>query len=200
MQMNGERLIPATRATVWRALNDPALLKAAIPGCDRLDGSVEGGFTAELAIRIGPIAARFAGKVGFSDVEPMSGYKMTGEGQGGAAGFTKVAAKVALTDVDGGTLLTYTVDAQVGGKIAQLGARLIDATAKKMADQFFGRFAELVERPPAEARAAAMGQSVTVASPGGSTWDPMRALAYVAIVAVVGIVAMAAIVLCLLAR
>jgi uncharacterized protein len=146
MQMQGERKIAATRERVWAALNEPTVLKASIPGCETLDGTVSGGMTATAAFRVGPISARFSGKVIFSEVDPPNGYVMAGEGAGGIAGFAKGGARVSLEDVEDGTLLRYNVDAQVGGKIAQLGARLIDATAKKMADQFFVRFASEVEQ------------------------------------------------------
>ena len=127
MDMSGERRLPASRQTVWDALNDPAILKAAIPGCEKLDASSATEMTATAAIRIGPIAARFNGKVHLSDIDPPNGYRISGEGQGGVAGFAKGGATVQLTDADdGGTLLRYDVQAQVGGKIAQLGARLID--------------------------------------------------------------------------
>lgn len=153
MEMTGERLIPAPKQRVWDALNDPAILKAAIPGCENVEKLSDTEMKANAAIKIGPIAARFAGKVTLSDMDPPNGYTISGEGQGGVAGFAKGGATVRLADADGGTLMTYDVKAQVGGKMAQLGARLIDATAKQMADAFFERFANLVAAP-AEADAA----------------------------------------------
>ena len=140
MDMSGERRIHAPRQKVWEALNDPETLKACIPGCDSMERLGDNELKATASIKIGPIAAKFAGKVTMSDIDPPNGYTITGEGQGGVAGFAKGGAAVKLTDADGGTLLTYDVKAQVGGKIAQLGARLIDASAKQMAETFFDRF------------------------------------------------------------
>ncbi|MDE2581629.1 MAG: carbon monoxide dehydrogenase subunit G [Rhodospirillales bacterium] len=143
MDMSGERRLPAPRQTVWDALNNPAILKAAIPGCQSLDAASPTEMTAAAAVRIGPISAKFNGKVHLSDIDAPNGYTISGEGQGGVAGFAKGGAKVNLRDAeDGGTVLSYEVQAQVGGKIAQLGARLIDSTAKQMADAFFDNFAK----------------------------------------------------------
>ena len=141
MDMTGERRIPAPREQVWAALNDPAVLKLCIPGCERLEREADDSLVAAAAIKIGPIAAKFAGRVQLLDLDPPNGYRIAGEGQGGVAGFAKGGATVHLAEVAATeTLMTYTVSAQVGGKIAQLGARLIDATAKQMADAFFNRF------------------------------------------------------------
>jgi carbon monoxide dehydrogenase subunit G len=148
MDMTGERRIPAPRQTVWNALNDPAVLKAAIPGCKSLEKVSDTDLRATAAIKIGPIAAQFTGKVQLLDLDPPTSYRIAGEGQGGVAGFANGGAKVHLADDGEFTLLTYEVKAQVGGKIAQLGARLIDATAKQMADQFFDRFSAEVSAPP----------------------------------------------------
>ena len=158
MDMTGERRIPAPREQVWAALNDPEVLKAAIPGCESLEKTSETEMKASASIKIGPISARFTGKVQLSDIDPPNGYTIGGEGQGGVAGFAKGGAKVHLEPDGEATLLRYEVNAQVGGKIAQLGARLIDATAKSMADQFFNRFTAHLTPPeaaPAEARAEA---------------------------------------------
>jgi len=144
MDMSGERRIPAPRESVWAGLNDPDVLRASIPGCESLEKTADNEFKATASIKIGPIAARFTGKVALTDIDPPNGYKIGGEGQGGVAGFAKGGATVALADDGADTLLTYVVQAQVGGKIAQLGARLIDATAKSMAEQFFTRFAAQV--------------------------------------------------------
>lgn len=159
MEMTGERRIPAPRQKVWDALNDPEVLKSAIPGCESLEKLSDHELHATAAVRIGPIATRFAGKVLLSDLDPPNGYTITGEGQGGVAGFAKGGAVVRLADADAGTLLHYDVKAQVGGKIAQLGARLIDATAKQMADSFFDRFAASLGAPlaGAEPTPAAVG-------------------------------------------
>ncbi|HMN85785.1 MAG TPA: carbon monoxide dehydrogenase subunit G [Bauldia sp.] len=142
MEMTGEYRIPAPRERVWAALNDPALLKECIPGCQSLEGTTETGMTATVQAKVGPVRATFNGQVTFSNIDPPNGYTITGEGKGGIAGFAKGGADVKLADDPVGTLLTYKASAQVGGKLAQVGARLIDATAKQMADQFFGNFAE----------------------------------------------------------
>jgi len=161
MDMTGERRIPAPRQTVWEALNDPAVLKASIPGCEELEKLSDTQMKARAAVKIGPIAARFTGNVQLTDMDPPNGYTIGGEGQGGVAGFAKGGAKVKLADDGPATLLSYEVHAQVGGKIAQLGARLIDATAKQMADAFFDRFSSQVQAlAPTPAEAARVGESV----------------------------------------
>ncbi|UUX50026.1 carbon monoxide dehydrogenase subunit G [Nisaea acidiphila] len=157
MDMSGEYLVPAPRQKVWEALNDPEVLKQCIPGCEEVNRTSDTGFDAKVAAKVGPVKARFAGAVTLSDIDPPNGYTISGEGKGGAAGFAKGGAKVALEDADGGTMLKYEVNAQVGGKLAQIGARLIDSTAKKMANDFFKTFSEVVgegsEAPAAEASA-----------------------------------------------
>jgi uncharacterized protein len=144
MTMTGEVRLPANRETVWQSLNNPEILKACIPGCQSLERTGENGFAAVAKLKIGPVSATFKGNVELTDLDPPNGYKINGEGQGGIAGFAKGGATVKLSDTDGGTLLAYDVSANVGGKIAQLGARLIDGTAKKLADQFFKNFAAAV--------------------------------------------------------
>jgi carbon monoxide dehydrogenase subunit G len=142
MEMTGERRITAPRERVWEALNDPAVLQAAIPGCESVERTAEDQFQARVAVKLGPMSARFGGKVQLSNINPPVSYTISGEGQGGAMGFAKGGADVALEELGPEeTLLRYNVKAQVGGKMAQLGARLIDSTAKSMADQFFDRFA-----------------------------------------------------------
>jgi uncharacterized protein len=150
MEMSGTRVIAASRAEVWRHLNDAETLKAAIPGCTELTGSPSDGFEAVVKQKIGPVSATFKGKVTLSDVVEGASYTITGEGTGGIAGFAKGGAKVALVDVAEGTELTYTAEAKVGGKIAQLGSRLIDGFARKMADAFFENFQAAVEGPKAQ--------------------------------------------------
>ena len=146
MDMTGERRIPAPRETVWQALNDPEVLKASIPGCESLEKLSDTAMKAIAAVRIGPISARFNGTVQLTDIDAPNGYTINGEGQGGVAGFAKGGAKVHLADAEGGgTMLKYDVQANVGGKIAQLGSRLIDGVAKKMSDAFFSAFAKAVE-------------------------------------------------------
>jgi len=157
MDMSGEYLVPASRQKVWEALNDPEILKQCIPGCEEVNRTADNAFDAKVSAKVGPVKAKFTGAVTLSDIDPPNGYTISGEGKGGAAGFAKGGAKVALSDVEGGTLLKYEVNAQVGGKLAQIGARLIDSTAKKMANDFFKTFSEIVgeggEAPAAEAPA-----------------------------------------------
>jgi uncharacterized protein len=141
MTMTGEIELAAPRQRVWEKLNDPAVLKACIPGCEELERSDDQGFRAVARMKVGPVSARFRGKVTLSDLDPPNGYKISGEGEGGVAGFAKGGARVDLVEREGGTLLSYHVDAQIGGKLAQLGQRLINGTAKKMADEFFANFA-----------------------------------------------------------
>jgi carbon monoxide dehydrogenase subunit G len=141
--MKGEVVLPADRATVWARLNDAETLKASIPGCESLDKLSDTELQAVAKIRIGPVSARFKGKVNLSDLDPPNSYRISGQGDGGIAGFAKGGANVKLSDADGGgTKISYDVDAQIGGKIAQLGGRLIDSTAKKLADEFFANFAK----------------------------------------------------------
>jgi len=161
MDMTGERRISAPRQKVWNALNDPEVLRASIPGCQTLEKLSDTEMKATAAVKIGPISARFAGNVLLSDMDPPRSYTISGEGQGGVAGFAKGGAKVNLAEDNGDTLLRYEVHAQVGGKLAQLGARLVDASAKQMADQFFDRFSAQVAPAPA----AADSSATTAAAP-----------------------------------
>ena len=151
MELNGSRIIAADRATVWAHLIDADTLKASIPGCQELTGTPEEGFEAVVKQKVGPVKATFKGKVTLSDVVEQEGYRIAGEGSGGVAGFAKGGAVVRLRDVEDGTELTYDVEAQVGGTLAQLGSRLINGFAKKMADQFFDNFRAHVEGPQEEA-------------------------------------------------
>jgi uncharacterized protein len=168
MDMTGERRIPAPRQTVWDALNDPAVLKASIPGCENLEKLSDSAMKSTVAVKIGPISARFNGTVTLADIDPPNGYTISGEGQGGVAGFAKGGAKVRLDDDGPGTKLSYEVHAQVGGKIAQLGARLIDASAKQISDQFFDRFSAAVAAPaPTPAPTAEV-------EPGSAMLEPPR--------------------------
>jgi uncharacterized protein len=144
MNMTGEVQLPASRETVWAMLNEPAVLKSCIPGCESLDKDSDNEFRAVATIKIGPVKARWKGKVRFSTLDPPNSYRISGEGDGGVAGFAKGGAKVSLASKDGGTLLSYNVEAQIGGKLAQLGQRLINSVAKKTADDFFGNFAAAV--------------------------------------------------------
>jgi uncharacterized protein len=156
MDMTGEYLITAPRAKVWSALNDPVILKQCIAGCEELLKTSDTEFAAKVHARVGPVSAHFSGKVTLSELDPPNGYRISGEGSGGAAG----CATVHLSDAGAATKLTYKVEAQIGGKLAQIGSRLIDGTARKMADDFFAKFAALVGAPavaaaPAPAPAAA---------------------------------------------
>jgi uncharacterized protein len=149
MTMTGEVALPADRPKVWAMLNDAAVLKACIPGCQSLEKTSDTSFAAVAKVKIGPVGANFKGKVQLSDVDAPNGYTISGEGEGGIAGFANGSAKVHLADAPEGTLLKYDVTANVGGKIAQMGSRLIDGVAKKMADQFFASFAAAVGKPEA---------------------------------------------------
>ena len=146
MTMTGEVQLPASRQVVWEKLNDAEVLKACIPGCEELTKDSDTEFRAVAVTKIGPVKARFKGKVHLNDLNPPNGYRISGEGDGGVAGFAKGGATVSLADKDGGTLLTYNVEAQIGGKLAQLGQRLINGAAKKVADEFFRNFAGAVEK------------------------------------------------------
>jgi len=149
MTMTGEVSLPADRATVWAALNDADVLKRSIPGCQELAKTSDTEFTATAKVAVGPVKATFKGKVNLSDIDPPNGYRISGEGQGGVAGFAKGGAKVRLDDGEnGGTRLSYDVEANIGGKLAQLGGRLINGVAKKYADEFFTNFAKALT--PAE--------------------------------------------------
>ena len=172
MEMTGEYRIPAPREAVWAALNDPVVLQSCIPGCESLERGAENEFKATVRAKVGPVSARFSGKVTLSDFDPPKSYRISGEGQGGAAGFAKGGAVVNLEEDGAGTILRYTADAQVGGKLAQIGSRLIDGTAKKLADEFFEAFAAKVggmagpaASGPAEAAAATAVAGAVPASP-----------------------------------
>ena len=144
VSMTGAFVLPADRQTVWEHLNDAATLKAAIPGCESLERISATEYRAVTKLKIGPVSARFKGKVSLTDIDAPNSYRIQGEGEGGVAGFAKGGAAVTLRDAEGGTELSYALEAQVGGKIAQLGARLIDASAKKIAREFFDNFASVL--------------------------------------------------------
>ena len=155
MDMTGSRQIAASRQAVWAALNDPDILRQCITGCEVLEMQSPTDMTARVKLAVGPVRATFNGKVKLTDIDPPNGYRIVGEGNGGVAGFAKGGATVRLADDGRGTLMTYDVKAVVGGKLAQLGGRLIDSTAKRFADEFFAKFAQLVGGAPADASAAA---------------------------------------------
>jgi carbon monoxide dehydrogenase subunit G len=145
MQMNDSQRIPAAKEKVWAALNDPVALKQCIPGCQSLEMSSPTDTTATVVFRVGPVKATFGGKVTLSDLDPPNSCRISGEGSGGAAGFAKGGATIRLeTESPDATILHYEVDARIGGKLAQLGQRLIDSTAKKLAGEFFAAFGEAV--------------------------------------------------------
>ena len=157
MKMNGEFRVPTDRETVWRALNDPEVLKECLPGCQEIEKTSDTEMSATLAIKVGPVKATFKGGVTLSDLDPPNGYTLSGQGQGGTAGFASGEAKVKLVEEDGATVVQYDVDAKVGGKLAQIGSRLIDSTAKKLAKQFFDSLAEKLgggEEPETAAESA----------------------------------------------
>jgi uncharacterized protein len=190
MDMSGERRIPASREAVWAALNNPDILKASIPGCESMEKLGDNELKATAAVKIGPIAARFTGKVNLLDLDPPNSYRIEGEGAGGVAGFAKGGAVVRLVDDGADTVLSYDVKAQVGGKIAQLGARLIDATAKQMADAFFNNFSNAVQAlNPREGEAAAAEAPAPVAQAQLSICDLIPSeIAGIPVIGWVGIV------------
>jgi len=175
MELSNTRIVAAPPEKVWEALNDPETLKACIPGCERFEREGDAAWSATVATRIGPVSARFNGRVEVLDATPPTGYTLRFEGQGGAAGFASGEAKVSLAPDAGGTSLTYAASAQVGGKIAQIGSRLVDGAAAKLADEFFARFAARLAPPlPGEAERAPAG--ATEEAPG-RTWVRYAAIA-----------------------
>ena len=189
MQMTGEQRIAAPRSKVWEALNDPAVLQACIPGCQSLEKEADDRFSAVAEVKIGPIGARFKGAVQLSDIDAPNGYTISGQGNGGIAGSAKGSAKVRLSDDGAGTLVSWTVDAEVGGRMAQLGGPIIDATARQLAGRFFAKFGEVVggsvAAPNAVAPAATAAAPSSVAAPapaaraasGGLPWSWLLAVA-----------------------
>jgi carbon monoxide dehydrogenase subunit G len=167
MQITGETIIAAPPETVWRALNDPEVLRQCIPGCESLEKVSDTEFKATVTTKIGPMQTRFNGAVTLSDLDPPNGYTISGSGSGGVAGSAKGGAKVRLTKVPEGTKLNWDVDAQVSGKLAQLGSRLIEGVAKMLSSQFFEKFATVV----APAATAADGTAAAkTAAAGGTNW------------------------------
>lgn len=171
MEMQGSRALAITQQQAWDALNDPAVLKVCIPGCDKLEPTGENQYAVGVAVKIGPVAARFAGKFSLSDVVPPHSYTIGFDGQGGAAGFGKGTSKVLLTpqEAAAGCVLDYTVQAQVGGKIAQLGQRLIDGVARSMAEDFFKRFDNEMKRIHPQAYADAEAASAAASAPDAAS-------------------------------
>jgi carbon monoxide dehydrogenase subunit G len=172
MEMTGEYRIPAPRQRVWEALNDPAILKACIPGCKQLEKVSDTDFTAIVATKVGPVSATFRGSVNLTELDPPNGYTLTGQGQGGAAGFARMGARVSLKDESDDTLLAYSAQADIGGKLASVGSRLVQTVARKNADDFFSAFEKQlggtgVQEPVVAVTPA--GVATAVASPGPAT-------------------------------
>lgn len=165
MELNGQQYIGAARAAVWQALNDPAVLARCVPGCEEIVQVSDTEKHAKLLLKIGPVRARFAGKIFMSDVVAPTSCTLSFEGSGGAAGSAKGRSQVTLADEEGGTRLSYTVEAAVGGKLGQIGGRLIDASAKKMADEFFTAFNAALSNPQARGAGAAGAAPTGAAMP-----------------------------------
>lgn len=184
MDLTGEYTIPAKREAVWAALNDPDVLKVCMPGCDEMEKTSDTQFSAKITAKIGAVRAKLKGEVTLSDIDAPNSYTITGAGKGGVAGFAKGGAKVSLSDgPDGATILTYHAQADLGGKLAAVGSRVIQGVAKKMADDFFGKFARVVSGEPADIAPNAAnvntptaqstqvaGPAATVAVAGRSDW------------------------------
>ncbi len=168
MEMQGSVVIPAPRQAVWDALNDPEVLKASIPGCQSINQISPTEIDASVKAKVGPVNATFQGKVTLSDLDPPNSYTISGEGKGGVAGFAKGGAKVTLSDEDEGTRLSYDVTATVGGKLAQIGSRLIDQTSKKLADEFFQNFSRNVGGAPPESAESAAPEAAPEPQPAPS--------------------------------
>ena len=174
MDMQGSRQLAVTQQQAWDALNDPAVLKACIPGCDKVEAIGENQYAIAMALKIGPVSAKFTVKISLTDMNPPSSYKLSFDGQGGVAGFGKGSAEVTLTPNEGGCDLSYTVHASVGGKVAQLGQRLIDGAAKGMAEDFFKRFDNEMQRLHPENYAATMVMGDVSTQPGDIASSPKR--------------------------
>ena len=180
MELKGEYRVPASREHVWAMLNDAAVLRECIPGCESLEGSAAEGFAARVTTKVGPVKATFNGQVTLSNVNPPESYTISGEGKGGVAGFAKGGADVHLAPDGDATILTYTVNAQVGGKLAQLGSRLIDSTAKKLADQFFSSLASKAGAASGVSSAASIGAAGVDAPPPGAIEEVVQSVEHAA--------------------
>ena len=193
MELASTRIVPARPHEVWAALNDPDVLKACLPGCESFVRSGESAYAVVIAARVGPVSARFNGRMTMSDIDAPNGYTLHFEGQGGAAGFARGEARVTLApEGEQHTAMNYVAKAQVGGKLAQLGSRLVDGAAAKMTDEFFARFVEQIGAPPASAAASASvpaplaegeAAGTLLTPPGGSPW-----IRYAAIIAIIIVV------------
>mgnify|MGYP003333243933 CR=1 FL=1 len=169
MEMTGEQLIPLAQKDVWRGLNDPEILKACIAGCETVEKTAENEYRIVLTAAVGPVKAKFSGKLALSDLDPPNSYSIAFEGSGGAAGFAKGGAQVKLSTEGSSTRLNYSAKANIGGKLAQIGSRLVDGVARKMADDFFVKFNDVVAKPGAAAPAAASGAAPASAPAQTST-------------------------------
>lgn len=171
MDITGEYRIGAPREQVWKALNDPEVLRVCIPGCEELTHATDTEFAAKVTAKVGPIKATFRGRVTLSEVDAPNGYRISGEGQGGTAGFAKGSAKVSLADDGNATLLRYVADAQIGGKLASVGSRVIQGVAKKMSDDFFAKFVEEVGGGEVAAPSEPVRPEPVAAGAGGLRWQ-----------------------------
>lgn len=180
MELSHTRFVPAAPARVWEALNDPETLKACIPGCESFVRESDQVWSATVNTRVGPVSARFAGRVELADVNPPVGYTLRFSGQGGAAGFASGEAKVTLAPTAGGTDVAYTANAKIGGKLAQIGSRLVDGAAAKIADDFFARFSERLTPTPEAAAEAPMVPVAAGRAPDGGRWIRWVSLAIIA--------------------
>lgn len=166
MEMTGEQLIPLAQADVWRGLNDPEILKSCIAGCEAVDKTAENEYRIAMTASVGPVKARFTGKLSLSDLDPPNSYNITFEGSGGAAGFAKGGASVRLTTEGGSTRLNYSAKANIGGKLAQIGSRLVDGVAQKMANDFFVKFNDVMGK-------SGDGAAAAPAAAGGETQEEL---------------------------
>ncbi|HET9670701.1 MAG TPA: carbon monoxide dehydrogenase subunit G [Casimicrobiaceae bacterium] len=188
MELANTRIVPASPSVVWAALNDPATLAACLPGCESFERTGEDRYKVVMAARVGPVSAKFTGNMTMTDVDAPNGYTLRFEGQGGAAGFARGEARVTLApEGEQHTALTYAAKAQIGGKLAQIGSRLVDGAAAKLVDDFFARFIERVAPAPAPAAApvdvAPAAKGLTrLAPPGGAAWIRYAAIVAIAIV------------------
>ena len=195
MEMQASRQLAVSQQQAWDALNDPEVLKACIPGCDKVEASGENAYAIGIALKIGPVSAKFKGNITLSDINPPASYTLSFEGQGGPAGHGKGSAAVVLTPNPAGCELAYTVQASVGGKVAQLGQRLIDGAAKSMAEDFFKRFDQEMQKQHPEAYAA-QASAGAAAAPAGAPAGAIPASAGVPVWVwgVVGVAALAAVI------
>lgn len=191
MDMTGEYRIPASKQAVWDALNDPEVLKASIPGCDTVEKISDTELKAKVTLKIGPVKAKFSGDVTLSDMDPPNGYTISGKGKGGAAGFGSGSATVTMTEENGETVLSYSAKASVGGKLAQVGQRLIDSTSKKLADEFFANFVEHLAKTGVSGAAPAQeGEEVPFPQTEPESVEPASSNKSWLVIAVIIIVAM----------